>query len=257
MGIQSYSLPLTNQKVFELVCNEDISEQKIVDIGAGEGYFCQLLGEHIANKYGIEPSKVLNACDMFPETFRYDRIQCAQIDANFHLPYKDNTFDIITCIEVIEHIEDQFLLIRELFRITKPGGRVIMTTPNILNINSRIQYFYSGFWLLFYPLPIYSKQPVDLGGHIHPITFYYLSYIFLQAGFRTINISYDRIKKSAKFLASIFSVPIHFAFWIFSLELKRKNVSLYQENKSLVDHLNSRNMLTARTIILEGIKPQA
>lgn len=255
MEIQSYSLPLTNQKVLELVCSKDIGTQKILDMGAGEGYFCKLLGEHIVRNYGKEPSSILKACDLFPETFRYDKVQCDRIDANFNLPYEDGKFDTVTCIEVIEHIEDQFSLIREIFRIVKPGGRVIMTTPNILNINSRIQFFYSGFWLLFSPLPIFSKNPVDLGGHIHPVTCYYLSYIFHQVGFEKVNVSYDRMKRSAKFWALMFMVPIKIAFGVFRYGLRRKNATLYEENRELIDHINSKEMLVSRTIILEGIKP--
>jgi len=244
----------TNRKVFELLEQTDWAGRTIVDVGAGEGFFCSMMGEHLKERRGLRPEDVLRGCDHFPERFRYPDVPCDPIDANGFLPYGDETFDAVVCIEVIEHIEDQFKLVRELHRITRPEGRVIVTTPNLLNINSRLRFFFSGFWLLFAPLPLRSKDPVHLGGHIHPVSFYYLAYMFYRAGFREVRVHFDRFKRSAIALCVPFYLPILLADRIGMLRLRRKNRETLEENRFLLRRINSVEMLTARTVILEGIK---
>lgn len=50
------------------------------------------------------------------------------------LPFKDNFFDVVILNMVIEHIEDTDKLLLELRRALKPGGLIVMTTPNYANI---------------------------------------------------------------------------------------------------------------------------
>jgi ubiquinone/menaquinone biosynthesis C-methylase UbiE len=59
-------------------------------------------------------------------------------------PYDDATFDAITCIEVVEHLENPFHFLREAARILKPGGVFIVSTPNPEHIWSRISYLTRG-----------------------------------------------------------------------------------------------------------------
>lgn len=49
------------------------------------------------------------------------------------LPFPNNTFDVVTCSWVLEHIADPLASIREVARVMKPGGRLIFITPNALN----------------------------------------------------------------------------------------------------------------------------
>jgi 2-polyprenyl-3-methyl-5-hydroxy-6-metoxy-1,4-benzoquinol methylase len=61
------------------------------------------------------------------------------------LPFKSGRFDAINLVEVIEHIENQPQLIREIARVLKADGVVLITTPNILNILSRLRFLFTGF----------------------------------------------------------------------------------------------------------------
>ncbi len=47
------------------------------------------------------------------------------------LPYRDSTFDLILSHEVLEHVQDDRLAIREMVRVLKPGGRAVIFVPNI------------------------------------------------------------------------------------------------------------------------------
>jgi len=46
------------------------------------------------------------------------------------LPFKDESFDIVLCTEVIEHVDDQSQAIEEMFRVIKEGGILVITSPN-------------------------------------------------------------------------------------------------------------------------------
>jgi SAM-dependent methyltransferase len=56
--------------------------------------------------------------------------ECLKVDANQRLPFDDSSFDLIWCSEVIEHLVDPAFAMSELRRVTKPGGLLVLTTPN-------------------------------------------------------------------------------------------------------------------------------
>ena len=52
-----------------------------------------------------------------------------------HLPFEDNSFDVVLCTEVLEHVPDPGRVIRELLRVATPEGRVVVSIPNEKNID--------------------------------------------------------------------------------------------------------------------------
>ena len=67
------------------------------------------------------------------------------VDLNSPLPFKSACFDGVNLTEVIEHIENQAQLIREIARVLKPDGVVVISTPNVLNLHSRVRFLFTGF----------------------------------------------------------------------------------------------------------------
>lgn len=63
-------------------------------------------------------------------------------DANLNdrLPFPDASFDVVLSIEGIEHLEDRFAYLRALQRVLKPQGTLILTTPNIVGLRSRVRF---------------------------------------------------------------------------------------------------------------------
>jgi len=56
------------------------------------------------------------------------------IEADVHnLPYKDCSFDFVSCRDVIEHVQDEQVAMREMNRVLKTGGYLIISTPNVYN----------------------------------------------------------------------------------------------------------------------------
>jgi SAM-dependent methyltransferase len=63
-------------------------------------------------------------------------------DVNRGLSIPDNTADLVLCTEVLEHTKDPALVIKELYRVTKQGGRVILTTPLTWPVHEAPNDFY-------------------------------------------------------------------------------------------------------------------
>ncbi len=90
--------------------------KRALDVGAREGHQTRWLRER-----GYEVTSIdVEPC--FPE--------CIKVDANERLPFDDDQFDCVWCSEVIEHLNDPVHAMNELRRVTKPGGSLILTTPN-------------------------------------------------------------------------------------------------------------------------------
>jgi len=67
-----------------------------------------------------------------------------------NIPVDDNTFDFLICTEVFEHIPEPIKAKKELVRICKPGGSILITAPFTSGIHQQPYHFYSGFSPFFY-----------------------------------------------------------------------------------------------------------
>ncbi len=245
----------TNDKVLDLVRPLIKRGVKVADIGAGEGFFSQLLGQYVEYKLRLAPAEIISACDIFPQYFRYPDVPCLTISPDGRLPYDDESIDIACTLEVVEHVEDQFEFARELYRILKPGGTVFISTPNVLNVNSRWRTLHSGFAVLFDPLLLSSADPVHTSGHINPVSYYYLAYQLTRAGFGSTSVEYDRFKTSAKFLLIICGPVIWLGNLLFRRRLNSRKPDVAAENAAILRGMWSLEMLTSRSIIVIGRKP--
>lgn len=218
-----------------------------LDVGAGRGELLGLLQ--------AEFSVNARACDYHIELFERKEVPIDKINLNLEdLPYANDSFDIITCSEVVEHLENYRRVLREIYRVLKPGGLVIVTTPNVLNMRSRLRYFGSGFYNLFGPLPLKNDKLYSTGGHITPIPFFYLAHALRDSDFTDVRLDIDKRQKSSSLWFAVFS-PILIVGWLVFLRnehLKFKKIT--NSNKEYVYKHLSLNVLTGRTIIVSAIK---
>jgi SAM-dependent methyltransferase len=220
---------------------------KHLDVGAGTGDLISLL----AVNYKVQSQ----ACDYHTERFPLKNVPIKQIDLNKEaFPYADVSFDIITSSEVIEHLENFRVVLREMQRILKKDGLLVLTTPNVLNINSRVRYLVSGFANLFGPLPIKHDEVYSCGGHINPVPFFYIAHALADADFTDIRLDIDKIQRSSVLRFFIFWPIILFGWIRFLSREKKKYKTISKANAPFVNQHFSCKILFGRTAIVSARK---
>ena len=247
-----YSHTATTEKVLSLLEKHPLRGRRFLDLGAGEGYLTDKLCG-VLRKHGERPEECVTACDLYPETFLVPDIPCVKANLNVPISLEEKTFDFIVCQEVIEHIPNQQQLLSEIFRLLRPGGTAWITTPNTLSSNARIRSLFTGTMPLFDILPIRESDVVRTGGHINPISVYYLSYFAKHAGFDRVEYSVDRIKRSGVFL-SLLIYPLARLCKLFH-DARRRSLPYWEENRTSADALYAWRTFVGRTIILEVTRP--
>ena len=219
-----------------------------LDIGAGRGELVRKLGATLAVRS--------SACDFHTERFALKDTPCARVNLNLEpLPYADGAFALVTCSEVVEHLENYRALLREAHRVLAPGGVLVVTTPNVLNVNSRLRYLWSGFANLFGPLPVRNDRLYSTGGHITPIAYFYLAHALLDAGYEGLELDIDKVQKtSLAMLVPLF--PFLLAGWLRFMARERGRFrTITAENEPLVKSHFSWPLLVGRTIVVSAVKP--
>ncbi|MBM3791170.1 MAG: methyltransferase domain-containing protein [Acidobacteria bacterium] len=232
----------THRKAIELFSGFH-SRGPLLEIPAGEGALAWQL-----HKLGY----AVTAGDIDPRFFKVAPIPCIYVDLNRPFPIEDARFEFISCIEGIEHLQDQFQFVRECHRVLKPGGTLVLSTPNILNLASRLKYLLCGFYSLV-PRPINEFSRVPVFDHINPITYYQLRYALHTQGFRITRVTTDFHRRSAK--ALYFLLPM---VRLCSRRTMRKETDPSQRaaNRAIRSVLASRTVLLGRTLIVVARKKE-
>jgi 2-polyprenyl-3-methyl-5-hydroxy-6-metoxy-1,4-benzoquinol methylase len=230
----------------------DWPRARIADIGAGRGWFSRVLSERLRSAHGLEPREHVFPCDAAPESFEVEELECVRTGPNGRLPFPDASCDAAVSLEVIEHVEDQQAFLREIARIVKPGGVVIVSTPNVLSLTSRVRTLLWGFPELYDPLPLEGGDPRRLSGHIHPIAPYFLAHAALRAGLVDPSLHADRTKRSSAVLAVLLAPALLLAQLYYRARLARKHPEVLESNRRLITEQSGWKMLTSRTAILSA-----
>lgn len=120
-----------NHRKFYIFASQFVKGKVVADVGCGSGYGTEVLKKTGASRiYGSDISK--HSINFAKK--RYGHIAKFTIQGITNLEqYKDNFFDVTICGEVLEHIAEygmEAIALKELKRITKKGGLVIISTPN-------------------------------------------------------------------------------------------------------------------------------
>jgi len=161
------------------------SNPKVLDVGAGQGALSKRLHEECFD---------VSACDMFAEAFKYKPVEFRSADLNESLPYDDCSFDVLAAVEVTEHLSDLETFFRECGRVLKPGGWLVISTPNVLSLKSRVRFAFSGFAYSFGPLDASRNDGLQ---HISSLTLDQYAYHAARAGLEIEKIGADRMQRSS------------------------------------------------------------
>lgn len=141
----------------------------LLDLAAGSGAFSLRMQD-----LGFRVS----ATDYLDSNFKISSIPFRQADLNssFAQNYTE-LFDAIVATEIIEHLENPRHFARQCFALLRPGGRMLLSTPNVDSPGSKASFLRTGCFAWFGPED-YERQ-----GHITPLTQIQIEQIFVEAGF--------------------------------------------------------------------------
>ncbi len=144
-GLPIHAPPGVHEAVFSLMLSHVEPGQRVVELGAGHGAFARRLAQ---------AGYVVEAVDFDVDTDRVpvDRFTFRHQDLNqevWHLPAR--LYDAAVAVEVIEHVENPFLFVRNARRLLKARGVLIITTPNVLSVESRRRLLLEGRPAFFMP----------------------------------------------------------------------------------------------------------
>lgn len=189
-------------KVFDLLPKEP--GLRVLDAGAGEGYFSRML---------VERGWTVEACGNRPEDFNIPGVPFHEADLADRIPCADGAFDCVVSIEVIEHVENHARFVREALRVTRPGGTVIVSTPNVLSASGRLHF-------LVYGLTDATKRPPDPAApdpaalHTNPILLSELVYLAERAGGEVVAVRANRLRLGALVPGVLMYPFLAAALWI-------------------------------------------
>ncbi|MCA9286294.1 MAG: class I SAM-dependent methyltransferase [Phycisphaerales bacterium] len=209
---------------------------RVLDMPAGHGQFTDLLRDrgHLvvsADINGRRPDYVF-------------------ADMNASLPFDDGAFDAVVCMEGIEHVLDAVQLIAELIRIARPGGRIVISTPNITSFHSRMQFLLTGTFYQFSPADFRDLPPgaEEDRGHISPMTYTQVRYFANLHGADMVAVLGDRWKR--KVLLPLYLL-LHACGrpWSWRLFHAAPNEPWRARNRQMAAHMTSPALLFARSAI--------
>jgi len=147
--------------------------QRLLDIGCWNGGFLSRVQQ--AGLY-----RELHGVDIVAEGVESARnrgFQAQTVDLNREpLPFPDQHFDGVTILAVLEHIFDPHSTIREIHRVLRPRGELVIDVPNVSSLTNRAR-------ILFGRLPVTSLDAGWDGGHLHYFTKHALDQFLRKEGF--------------------------------------------------------------------------
>lgn len=209
---------------------------KILNLPAGNGFLSDKLRQ-------------LN-CNVINADINAEREDYVYANMDDKLPFKENEFDYVICLEGIEHVISPATLISELCRICKENGAIILSTPNILNMYSRIQFLFTGSFYQFYPWGsrhVKDNEQLDKG-HISPVSYAQLRYLFKHYGAEVLEVRGDKYKR--KILLPLYLLINIIGYLWFKLGCHIEKYGRTSDEKSLSKGLFSQPVLFSRSLIM-------
>lgn len=151
-----------------------------MDTGCGPGYPTQILQNYCSSIIGIDIADASqNISFQFDKSNISETLSFLSGDATC-LPFKNNCFDTVVSFDVIEHIENDLVYLKEIRRVMKNDAKLLLETPNVNRLSNKIRE-------VFHPI----EYPLLLGDgciHVREYSHEALLKLLVSAGFRNINI---------------------------------------------------------------------
>jgi 2-polyprenyl-3-methyl-5-hydroxy-6-metoxy-1,4-benzoquinol methylase len=148
--------------IYEMVAHalsrRGVASGKLLDVGCGSGKLYPFVRNRLSSYVGVD----LVRYDGFPAGAVWVEANLDQLP----LPLASGCVDVVVAVEAIEHLENPHAFVRELARLAKSGGTVIVTTPNQLSLLSKMTLVlknrFNAFQDVHYPAHITALLEIDL-----------------------------------------------------------------------------------------------
>jgi 2-polyprenyl-3-methyl-5-hydroxy-6-metoxy-1,4-benzoquinol methylase len=140
-GRPVHGLPGTHEQASTLLKRHLPPPARVLDLGGGTGAFASRLRDE---GYEVTLADLDPPEDLGVRTVRLDLN-----DTSSHGVLEGGAYDAVVCIEVIEHLENPIQLLRSAMRFTRDGGLLLVTTPNVVDLDSRVRFLLGGDFYLF------------------------------------------------------------------------------------------------------------
>lgn len=185
-----------------------------------------------------------------------ERPDFAYVDMGKPLPFADASFDAVLCLEGIEHLLEPYAFFSEMWRIMAPGGLLVVTTPNVMSLYSRLHFLALGTPYQFRPC---QQRRVPQGvmedrGHIAQMSYLHLRYYTHCHGGTILPPDGDKTKRKVLY-------PLYLALWAGAWLAARGGA--FRPDPRWPDpdwdecrrHVLSRPVMLARSLIFMAQKP--
>ena len=126
---EDYLIFIMHKKTYEFA-SPYIRNSVVLDFGCGEGYGTHMLSSFSQHITGIDVNKDTIAKAKNKYSGPHINFQTVQPTEIAPLPFPNGNFDVILSFQVMEHVTDVNIYLKEICRILKRGGKVIIATPN-------------------------------------------------------------------------------------------------------------------------------
>jgi ubiquinone/menaquinone biosynthesis C-methylase UbiE len=177
----------------------------ILDVGCGKGWVAKEFLPKRKQVYSLDISVTnpAKAKKLYPNEKHFG------ITADsFHLPFNDNSFECVIASEIIEHVVDPSGFVKELFRVVKKGGSLIITIP----YKEKLIYY----------LCIHCNQKTPANAHIHSFDEKKLENLY--SGNDLESFKYETFGNKVLLFLRTYVILQFFPFWIWKLKDKFFNL---------------------------------
>lgn len=215
----------------------DLENARLLDVGAGQGGAVLEALLRGADAHGVEPSEEfaeLSRMRLRDADFAPDRVRQT---GGEDLPFPEESFDYVISLQVLEHVEDPGPLLKEMYRVLKPGGEAVVRCENYLAFREQ---HYRVPWFPLLPKSLGSlylrsigRDPYFLKNYVFYSTYPQIWDLADRVGFR--NETYDHRLEKARTLDGIESPSSALAgraFSILSADTREKlaDWAIYAQN---------------------------
>ena len=161
-----------NAQYLDVSCGSGIVPMLLRSLGYKHIHMTDVLDYNVTD-FGIRTGYLplfdfsLNPCDVMQDK----------------LPFADASMDAVSFMDVIEHLHGSpKRVLEEIFRVLKPGGRLMISTPNSVSLRNRLALLVGV--TNYTPIPYFYQAPFPYYGHIREYTMSELTYCLRMAGFQ-------------------------------------------------------------------------